>query len=97
MPNNSLSTGRRSGIGPSGIPISDRDLVASNGVIIYSDKNNTDYIYIGNSGLTADSNDVTDGFPMSSGDALFLEHRNPENLFVRSKTDISQKIWWILQ
>ena len=97
MPTNNLQTGRKSGIGPSGVKLTDTDLVAQNGIIIYTDIANTDYVYIGESGLTTDSADATDGFPLSSGDSIFLQHRNPEEIYVRTTTDSNQKLWWIVQ
>jgi len=96
MISNNLQTGRKTGIGPSGVPISDLDLHCVNGIVIYADTNNSGVIWVGNNGFTMNSGDITDGFPISAGDVLTLDHRNPENIYVASPLS-GQTLWWILQ
>lgn len=94
---NNLATGRKSGIGPSGVAMVDSsNEVIENGVLIYADQLNTDKIWLGEQGLTADSADSTDGFPLSSGDSLFLPIRQITEIYVTSGTDSNQKVWWVL-
>lgn len=97
MPFTNLRTGRKSGIGPSGVSLTSSDVVATNGVNIYSDVANTDTIWIGPSGFTVDSADLTDGYPISSGDAIFIPARHTGDIFIRSRADSAQKVWWIVQ
>ena len=92
-----LATGRKSGIGPSGVTMTASTAVAQNGIMIRCPDTNTDFVYVGNSGITADSSDVTDGFPVGSGEAIVMPFRHPSELWVRTKTDSNQKLWWILQ
>lgn len=97
MPYTNLVTGRKSGIGPSGVQLTNSDYTATNGINIYADSANTDVIWIGPSGLTVNSADLTDGYPLSSGDAIFIPVRHSHDVFVRSQLNGSQKVWWILQ
>jgi len=43
------------------------------GILVKADKENAGTIYIGPKGVTADTNDATDGFPLEAGEALFIE------------------------
>lgn len=97
MPYTNLQTGRKSGIGPSGVQLTNSDIVATNGVNIYSDVANNDWIWIGSSGFTVNSADATDGYPISSGDAIFIPIRHTGDVYIRSQSNASQKVWWILQ
>ena len=91
---NNLATGRKSGIGPSGVQMVDSGYeVAQNGVMIYADPLNTDH---GEQGFTTDSADATDGFPLSSGDSIFLPIRQIKTIYVATETDSNQKLWWTL-
>ena len=93
---NQLSTGGRSGIGPSGVQlIPDTTNLALYGITFYADKGNRDLIWIGNSGLTAASGQYTDGFPLVSGASMFLPLRHPDSIYVRTSSVTNQKIYWV--
>lgn len=93
---NSLNTGRKSGIGPSGVQLVASDIVAQNGVQIYADVLNTADVFVGNSGLTSDTADTTDGFPIPAENGLFIPIRHPSSIYVRTASVTAQKLWWIL-
>lgn len=53
---------------------------AQTGVVIYADIRNKGTVYVGNSGgVTADENDLTDGFPLYPGDNIEFEARVGDN------------------
>lgn len=93
---NSMITGRKSGVGTTPVQIMSTDNLADNGIQIYANIANTDIVWIGESTVTADSADATDGFPLNPGDGIFIPLRHPNVLYARSSTDADQKIWWVL-
>lgn len=67
------------------------------GILIYSDINNTEAIWVGYADtLTANQNDAEDGFPIFPGGTLEVEVANPTQLFIRSTTNNNQKAWFIM-
>lgn len=89
-------TGRKSGIGSTPLQITTSSIRADKGVQIYSPATNTADIYVGNSGLTRDSGDATDGFPLSPGDSILFPHRIPSEIYV-STSGSSQKVFFLIQ
>ena len=92
-------TGRKSDIGttPARV-ISDQSVVVNEGLQILASPNNSETIYVGySSGITANSADSTDGFPLVPGASLFLPCRHPADVYVRSSTLSSQVIWFASQ
>ena len=76
---------------------------AQTGVVLYSDIKNKGTIYIGNSSnVTADINDITDGFPLHPGDNIEFEVRVGDNnipiFFIvddRSSGKGPWKLWYL--
>ena len=67
------------------------------GILIYSDVNNSDIIWVGyDSGMTADQDNDMDGFPIYPGNTLEVELADAKLLFVRSTASGNQKIWFIM-
>lgn len=64
------------------------------GVRVLADITNSGIVYVGPSGVTADSADATDGFPLYPGDSLFLPVENANLVYVIASTN-NQKARWI--
>ncbi len=65
------------------------------GIIIKADTNNTGVIFVGTtSGVTANTNSETGGFPLSAGDAFEVPAEDPSNIHLISDT-ASQDVAWM--
>ena len=62
--------------------------------MVIADPTNTGIIYVGASGVTADSADATDGWPLYAGDSMTLPVNNANVVYVIAST-ANQKIRWI--
>jgi len=69
---------------------------AKRGVQITADASNPSIIYVGLTGVTADSADATDGYPIAAGDTVVIPTRNPALLYVIAKTGSTGKLWWMI-
>ncbi len=63
------------------------------GVQIKAPETNSGVVYVGASGVTADSADATDGFPLSPGEGLFVPVDDPSKLYVIASA-AGQKVFW---
>ena len=90
---NSFRHGRTSGIGTSAVSLVDTAVPAAKGVQVRAADGNTAAVYVGNQGLTTDTNDDTDGFPLRAGEALFVPVNDAAKVFVIS-TVANQKVFW---
>lgn len=84
-----LYTGFKHGIGPSGVPLMDQDLVALNGIYLLASDTNNSPVYIG------DTDVVSRGMPLSSGDFISIPVRHPAEIMVCS-SGLNQKINYVL-
>ncbi len=67
------------------------------GILLYSDLNNTDTLWVGySSSITANQDNDMDGFPIFPVNTLELELAKPTELFIRSTSLSAQKIWFIM-
>jgi hypothetical protein len=90
---NSFNHGRTSAIGTTAVSLTDTSMLAAKGVQVRAADSNTATVYLGNSDLTADTADQTDGFPLAAGEALFVPVNDAQKVFVRS-TVAGQKVFW---
>ena len=89
-------TGRKSSIGTDAIQITDSEIRATNGVQIYADVDNPGIIYVGfSSDITANSDDITDGFPLAAGDNMFFSVRNPKDIWVVASNS-NNTLWFVI-
>ena len=65
------------------------------GVLVKASRTNTGIIYIGNSTVTAGTNDATDGFELSAGDALMVEGRNANEVYIIASTN-NQRVSYLI-
>jgi hypothetical protein len=93
----SFETGRRT-ISTTGVQIftTNTSERADTGIQIFAASGNTDTVYIGTgSGVTADTHDDTDGYPLAASEKILIPERNPNDVFAIAGAD-GQKIWFII-
>jgi len=91
-----FATGRVT-VSTTGVPLVSNEAERCDiGIQIYSSSGNTGDVYIGNStGVTADSSDTTDGYPIAPNTSLLVTDRNPNEIFAISESG-AQKLWYII-
>jgi hypothetical protein len=85
--------GRKSSIGTTAVPLTATSVHAARGVQLKAASANTGTVYVGNSDVTADSADATDGFPLTPGEGLFLPVDDPSRVYVVGSTS-GQKVFF---
>lgn len=90
---NLFNHGRKSGIGTTAVPLSSGAVPAAKGVQLRAANSNTASVFVGNSDLTTDTADLTDGFPLAAGEALFVPVNDAQKIYLRS-TAANQKVFW---
>ena len=76
-----FSTGSKTGIGTSAVPITSQNLNASRGVQILASTSNSVAVYIGPEGVTAGtSSPSTDGYPLAAGEAVVVPVIEPNKI-----------------
>ena len=60
------------------------------------DTPNTDVVYIGRAGLTADVENATGGWPVPPGESVTIPILDPSQLFVISQTASQKLTYWIM-
>jgi|LUMV01.1.fsa_nt_gb hypothetical protein len=70
---------------------------ADKGVQVLASVDNSVSIYVGPSGVTANSSDTTDGYPLAAGESILVPVRNATEIFlIAGGSGTSQKVWWII-
>lgn len=91
---NSFDHGRKSSIGTSAVQLTATSIDCLRGVVIKAANANTGTLYVGNSDVTADSADATDGFELGSGESAFVEIDDVSKVYVIASA-ASQKAFWM--
>ena len=93
-----IATGRRTGIVASEVALftTPTEVRADEGVQILAASTNTDTVYVGVQGVTADSDNDTDGFPLTAGQSLLIKVRNPNDLYLIADGAAGSKVWFII-
>ncbi len=81
-------------VGVAAAVVSSRSLKFKYGVLLYADANNTANIWIGRTGVTADANANTGGYPITPGASVILPFEELENLYAIS-TIAAQDLAWL--
>tara|TARA_R110002020_G_scaffold169435_2_gene358598 strand:+ start:2777 stop:3073 length:297 start_codon:yes stop_codon:yes gene_type:complete len=77
-----FSTGSKTGIGTTAVPITSQNLNASRGVQVSASTANTVSVYIGPQGVTAGtSSELTDGYPLAAGEAIVVPVIEPNKIY----------------
>ena len=68
---------------------------ATRGVLVLAHDDNTGYVYLGNSDVTADGTDATDGYPLGPGESVFLPVSNANLVYARGSA-ANQKLFFLV-
>lgn len=94
-PQGSLDTGSNLDIDTTAEQVTSTSYPATVGVLFRADADNSGVIYLGNSDVTAGTVAATDGLPLSSGDAIFLQISNA-NLVYAIGSAVNQKVFFMV-
>lgn len=78
----SFDHGRKSGISTSAVQITVDSITATRGVLIKAANGNTGTVYIGNSDVTNDTTDTTDGMELGAGESVLVKVDNANKVYV---------------
>lgn len=85
--------GRKSNIGTVAVQIATLSFAPKLGVLVKAANSNYARIFTGNSDVTADSADLTDGFELGAGESVVVKVNKVNKVYVRS-TGTAQKAFW---
>jgi len=91
----SFDHGRNSDVDTSAEQITTTSITANYGVLVKAANGNTGKIYVGNSDVTADSADATDGFELGGGESLLVKVDNANKVYVIASTT-NQAVYWFV-
>lgn len=95
MPVSRFHTGSKSSIPANAVPLTASGVILAQGVQIFTDRSINGTVYCGyHPNITAAGSDHSTGFPLASGDSLFLPVNDPTSIFVLSSPS-GQKVYWI--
>ena len=86
--------GRKSSISTSAVQMTTVSFSAVKGVLVVADKDNSGKVYVGNSDVTADTTDATDGIELNAGDAVVIPVDNPNKIYIIGSAS-GQKVFWL--
>ncbi len=82
-------------VGTAAVQISSRkDIKCKQGIVLYANVSNSNNIWIGRLGVTADNNVITGGFVLTPGSSLELPIEELLNIYARSDA-ATQDLMWI--
>lgn len=89
-----LDHGAKSSVGTSAVQMTASSITASKGVLVKAANSNTGIVYVGNSDVTANTTDATDGFELVSGESVFIEVSNANLIYLRASAS-GQKVFFL--
>lgn len=87
--------GRNSNIDQTAVQITTVSVLTRYGVLIKASNANSGIIYIGNSDVTKDSADATDGFQLAAGETITIEIDNVNKIYAIGSAD-NQIAYWLV-
>jgi hypothetical protein len=87
--------GAKSSVGTSAVQVIAASTPATRGVTVKAADDNSGTVYVGNSDVTANTADGTDGFPLAAGDALTVPVDDANKVYVRGSA-AGQKVFWLV-
>jgi hypothetical protein len=90
----SFDHGRKSSISTLAVQITTTSTPCGRGVLVKAANANSGKVYVGNSDVTNDSADGTDGFELASGEAVVVEIDNANKVYVIGSA-AGQKVFWV--
>lgn len=92
----SFDHGRKSSIGTSAVQITSSSITANLGVVVKAARTNAVRIFVGNSDVTADSTDATDGMELGPGESVLVKVDNANKVYVIAESGSSAKAFWLV-
>ena len=86
--------GRNSDVDAAAEQITTTSVTADQGVVVKAANGNSGKIYVGNSDVTADSTDATDGFELGAGESILIKVNNVNKIYVIASTT-NQSVYWM--
>lgn len=86
--------GRKSNIGTTSVQIGTLSFTAKLGVLVKAANSNYGRLFVGNSDVTADSADLTDGFELGAGESCLIKVNKVDKVYVCS-TGTAHKAFWM--
>jgi len=86
--------GRNSDIDTTAEQLTTTSVPTVRGVVVKAANSNTGTIFVGNSDVTADSADATDGFELGAGESVTIEIDNANKVYVIASA-VNQTVYWI--
>lgn len=87
--------GRKSSIGTLTVQLLTTAGKATRGVQLKAAAGNSADVYVGNSDVTTDSADATDGFPLAAGEGLFVAVDDASKIYLRAASG-TQKVFYLV-
>ncbi|MBX3411572.1 MAG: hypothetical protein KF708_02550 [Pirellulales bacterium] len=87
--------GRKSEIGTTAVPLVATSRKGTRGVQLKAAADNSAEVYVGNSDVTTDAADATDGFPLSAGEGLFVAVDDASKIHLRAPSG-TQKVFYLV-
>ena len=86
--------GRNSDVDTTAEQLTATSVRCSRGVVVKAANSNTGTIYVGNSDVTANSADATDGFELGAGESVTIEVDDVNKLYVIASA-ANQVVYWL--
>jgi hypothetical protein len=86
--------GRKSAIGTTAVSLVAASNKVTRGVQLKAAADNTALVFVGNSDVTTDSADATDGFPLAAGEGLFVAVDDASKIYLRASSG-TQKVFFV--
>ena len=90
----SFEHGRKSSISTSAVQITANSTTAEHGVLVKAANDNSGIVYVGNSDVTNDTTDATDGFELGAGESIVVPVDNANKVYVIGSA-AGQKVFWV--
>lgn len=87
--------GRKSEIGESAVPLVGAPTAVTRGVQLKAAADNMAEVYVGNSNVTIDVADATDGFPLAAGEGLFVAVDDASKIYLCASSE-DQQVFYLL-
>jgi hypothetical protein len=94
-PETSFDHGSNRDVDTSAEQLTTTSMAASRGVVITAHPDNTGVVYIGNSDVTADTTDATDGVPLNAGEGIYIEISNANKIYCIGSA-ANQKVYFLV-
>ena len=91
----SFDHGRNSDVDATAEQITTTSITANLGVLVKAANGNTGKIFVGNSDVTADTVDATDGFELGAGESLLVKVDNVNKVYVIASV-ANQVVYWFV-